>query len=419
MSQNSLDLNKYYGLILTEIHKFKHKKCRRMSLTCSINVNYPPYFFECLLAAPVEDCRGCAQIGDGVIIFKLIKKCPGFWKNLHSSDSNNKEVMKNKRDEALLKYQKRLEDEANEKNDIKREHGKTAVNEMLKIEQLERDRIAKIKDEERKKATEALEKWKEEQRSLAEKEKEKLLAENKSKTQHSKRKKPGSIFESEPKGKSGIVRESGNITVKHTPRVFPTPTRESQAEQEETWLKKQAEARNAIQLSLDNDLSEKEKNPQWLLDKGNSYFSSGDFQSAINAYTCAIHLAPKLPTLYSNRGACHLKLNNLFKCIEDCSKALDLMYPPVQQNASSRARALVRRGTAFCMLEMYIEGLKDYEAALLIDPKNEAIQSDAQRIRKKLSPSQTSYYRQQGQQSGFDLGTIGIVDGLFVDTYRC
>ena len=25
-------------------------------------------------------------------------------------------------------------------------------------------------------------------------------------------------------------------------------------------------------------------------------------------------------SLYSNRAACHLKINNLFKCIEDCSK---------------------------------------------------------------------------------------------------
>ena len=25
-------------------------------------------------------------------------------------------------------------------------------------------------------------------------------------------------------------------------------------------------------------------------------------------------------SLYSNRAACHLKINNLFKCVEDCSK---------------------------------------------------------------------------------------------------
>ncbi|KAH9508623.1 Dynein assembly factor 4, axonemal [Bulinus truncatus] len=356
------------------------KKVDVFSTNEYLKVNYPPYFFECLLFAPVEKYQGSAVIDDSGIILKLTKKTPVYWNKLHSADSDNKEVMKRKRDEALLEFQQQMEDVAIEKSNMKREHGKTAINEMLKIEQLERERILQIKENERKNATEALEKWKEEQRRIAEKEKEKLYQENnikpKPKLRH--KVKSNSLFE---KDNSESVRETGSIIVKHTPRVFPTPTRESQAQQEEEWLKKQAEARKGIQMSLDNELSDKEKNPQWLLDKGNSYYSSGDFQSAINAYTLAIHLAPNLPILYSNRGACHLKQNNLFKCIEDCSKALDLLFPPVQQNAASRAKALIRRGTAFCMLQMYIEGLKDYEAVLVIEPNNQAVLSDAQRIR--------------------------------------
>ena len=39
-----------------------------------------------------------------------------------------------------------------------------------------------------------------------------------------------------------------------------------------------------------------------------------------------------------------------------CSQAMDLLSPPVPQNAASRLKALVRRGTAFCQLEMYVEG---------------------------------------------------------------
>lgn len=40
---------------------------------------------------------------------------------------------------------------------------------------------------------------------------------------------------------------------------------------------------------------------------------------------------------------------------------MDLLSPPVPQNADSRCKALIRRGTAFCELEMYVEGqyLKD------------------------------------------------------------
>lgn len=38
------------------------------------------------------------------------------------------------------------------------------------------------------------------------------------------------------------------------------------------------------------------------------------------------------------------------------NQAMDLLSPPVPQNADSRCKALIRRGTAFCELEMYVEG---------------------------------------------------------------
>jgi len=37
-------------------------------------------------------------------------------------------------------------------------------------------------------------------------------------------------------------------------------------------------------------------------------------------------------------------------------QALELLSPPVPQNASGRAKVHVRRGTAFCQLELYAEG---------------------------------------------------------------
>ena len=59
-----------------------------------------------------------------------------------------------------------------------------------------------------------------------------------------------------------------------------------------------------------------------------------------------------------------------------------MLTPPVEDNATSRLRAHIRRGTAFCELELYAEGLLDYEAAIKIDPSNEEIITDAQNIRK-------------------------------------
>lgn len=37
-------------------------------------------------------------------------------------------------------------------------------------------------------------------------------------------------------------------------------------------------------------------------------------------------------------------------------KALELLTPPVPDNENARVKAHVRRGTAFCQLELYTEG---------------------------------------------------------------
>lgn len=47
---------------------------------------------------------------------------------------------------------------------------------------------------------------------------------------------------------------------------------------------------------------------------------TGNYLAAVNAYNLAIRLNRKIPALYSNRAACHLKLRNLHKAIEDSSQ---------------------------------------------------------------------------------------------------
>jgi len=186
------------------------------------------------------------------------------------------------------------------------------------------------------------------------------------------------------------LRESCKISVAFTPRHFPTPKRESLAHEEEMWLAKQAEARRIVELE-DKDLTEEERNPVWLRDKGNAYFQAENYQAAINVYSHAIRLNCKMPSLYSNRAACHLKLNNCFKSIEDSSKALELMTPAVPQNKDGRIKAHIRRGTAFCRLEMYVEGLMDYEAALKLNPANNELNLDADKIRELIQEVTSSY----------------------------
>ncbi len=88
--------------------------------------------------------------------------------------------------------------------------------------------------------------------------------------------------------------------------------------------------------------------------------------------------------MYSNRAACHYNCRNLIKCVEDSTRALELLTPPVLDNAISRLKAHVRRGSAFCELELFAEGLLDYEAAIKIQPDNREIIEDAENIRKLI-----------------------------------
>lgn len=329
------------------------------------------------------------------------------WETL-SLSGVDKEMMQRIREKSILQAHERAKEAMEAKATAKREDQKYALNVMMKIEEEERQKIEDMKESERNKATKELEAWKEckkkvekqqEQKRIQRVEKcqqKKQIEEIKKIKHQSLTKTPASgNFATKVRNSENIFLEKlkedsipaprsvGNIKINFTPRVFPTALRESQVAEEEEWLHKQAEARRAINTDIPElcDLKEEEKNPEWLKDKGNKLFAMENYLAAVNAYNLAIRLNSKIPLLYLNRAACHLKLKNLHKAIEDSSKALELLTPPVADNASARIKAHVRRGTAFCQLELYIEGLQDYEAALKIDPSNKIVQNDAEKIR--------------------------------------
>uniref|UniRef100_A0A665WG82 Dynein axonemal assembly factor 4 n=1 Tax=Echeneis naucrates TaxID=173247 RepID=A0A665WG82_ECHNA len=339
-----------------------------------LKVHYPPYLFEAFLVEPVHDDRSSAKIGNGVAVITLPKRTNRIWEHL-MIPTDDKENKKEIRKRALLKYQEKLSSESKSKGEKQRTEKKYALETMMKLEKEERDSIQKMKDAERKRITAELDAWQLRRRQKAEEEQVKLHSqrENQNKPQAKTEKQERSdtievkldrkTSEREFKKKKPDLpapRTSGNIQVTFTPRVFPTALRESRVQEEEEWLYKQAEARRAVNANLLFKLF---------------------FLIAVNAYNLAIQLNRKMPALYSNRAACHLKLRNLHKAIEDSSQALDLLTPPVAANQAARARAHVRRGSAFCQLQLYAEGLQDFQAALKIDCHNEALQADTQKIR--------------------------------------
>ncbi|KAM8804409.1 dynein axonemal assembly factor 4 [Eudromia elegans] len=387
------------------------RRATAASIFCTeryLKVSIPPFIFEAVLYAPIDDTNSTAKIENGNIFFTLYKKEVGMWDSL-MLENVNKEKLQSLRENAILKAQEKAKEEEEAKKVTKQEHKKYALEATMKLEEAERKRIENLKEQERQKVTRELELWKNEQtyiegqkriqreeklhqeEQLKEKKKEKITKptipnEGTSKTAVKPTKGPSSnsIFSENLKEEQlPAPRSAGTIKINFTSRVFPTALRESRVAEEEEWLQKQAEARRTINADLAElkDLKEEEKNPDWLKDKGNKMFATGNYLAAVNAYNLAIRLNNKLPVLYLNRAACHLKLRNLHKAIEDSSKALELLTPPVPDNENARVKAHVRRGTAFCQLELYAEGLQDYEAALKIDPKNSTIEKDAEKIR--------------------------------------
>ncbi|XP_042750071.1 dynein axonemal assembly factor 4 isoform X2 [Lagopus leucura] len=331
------------------------------------------------------------------------------WESLTVANVN-KEELQHLRENAVLRAHEKAKEETEAKKVTKQEHKKYALEATMKLEEAERKRIEGLKEQERQKVAKELELWRHQQNNvekqkrvqnegelheegeqLKEKKKEKINKTripneeiSKTKLKDTKGRGSYSIFsENLREEQLPAPRSAGTIKINFTSRVFPTALRESRVAEEEEWLQKQAEARRIINADLSEleDLKEEEKNPDWLKDKGNKMFATGNYLAAVNAYNLAVRLNNKLPLLYLNRAACHLKLRNLHKAIEDSSKALELLTPPVPDNENARVKAYVRRGTAFCQLELYAEGLQDYEAALKIDPKNKTIEKDAEKIR--------------------------------------
>ncbi|XP_054943937.1 dynein axonemal assembly factor 4 isoform X2 [Physeter macrocephalus] len=388
------------------------------NLGCSLNFPREPanrtWTSGLPVGGPASDaaCQGTndesskAKIGNDTIVFTLHKKEAAMWETL-SLSGVDKEMMQRIREKSILQAQESAKEAMEAKAGARREDQKYTLNVMMKIEEEERKRIEDMKENERIKATKELETWKEHQRKAEEHkiiqreeklyQQEKQIEEERKKLKHKGLTRNSVSRNLATKGRNSEIiffeklkedsipapRSVGNIKINFTPRVFPTALRESQVAEEEEWLHKQAEARRAMNTDIPElcDLKEEEKNPEWLKDKGNKLFATENYLAAINAYNLAIRLNNKIPLLYLNRAACHLKLKNLHKAIEDSSKALELLTPPVADNANARMKAHVRRGTAFCQLELYVEGLQDYEAALKIDPSNKIVQNDAEKIR--------------------------------------
>ena len=354
----------------------KGSKADIFSTNQYIKVNYPPYLFEVHLFALVAEEKCTAKVGNGVIEFVLVKEEPGLWGQLTSEESKDKAFMSDKRREAIEHAQKTAAEVAEQKAKKKKEEETFAIKQQMKLEEEERARIEQVKQSERDKAERELETWKDKKKQPQQPKPQTNPNPPKASTKSDVIWKGGKKTQNPPP-----PRKSGSIQVRFTPRVFPTAARESKAQEEEEWLAKQAAARRIATDKTNSEGDINERNPEFLKDKGVEFFRTGNFEAAINAFSEAIALNPNLPQLFSNRAACFLATGDNDKCINDCTRALELYYPVVPSNYVSRSKVFVRRGTAYANEGEYGLAMQDYEAAAKLVPDDESLKEDCAKLR--------------------------------------
>ncbi|ETW07008.1 hypothetical protein, variant [Aphanomyces invadans] len=182
-----------------------------------------------------------------------------------------------------------------------------------------------------------------------------------------------------------------------TPRVFPTPSRESTAVDEENWLmknRKHLKSHKGLHAAAAQDISETD--PVWLKARGDDFYRHKDFQSAINAYGDALAIDPSFTPCLSNRAACHLALLDAPACIVDCTRALAILedsvpsavpYSAIPAPGSAKRRqwvlkTLVRRGAAYTIDKQWAKAEQDYLDGLILDPGNAQLTDDLAHVRR-------------------------------------
>ncbi|XP_008327371.1 dynein assembly factor 4, axonemal-like [Cynoglossus semilaevis] len=384
----------------TTVHIYvplKGARAGKVDIVCTdeyLKMNYPPFLFEVFFFESVDNDKSTSKVGNGVAVISLPKRSPKMWEHLMITPCD-KEMKKQIRESALQKQCDNLNSQSAAKAEKWRAEEKHLVEVMISCGKKVKDRIRNLKMAEQEKTITELEALRLSSKQTEEQEDSATTcnAQNDTKTQtkttingndqHQQRESAAVARCKKTPSQLPALRCTGNIQVKFTTRVFQTPLRESKVQEEEEWLRKQAEARRIISADAEDlkELPEEHRNHEWLKDKGDAFVETGDYLSALNAYSLAIRLNRKIPALFSNRAVCHLKLGNLQNAVDDSSQAIVLLTPPVAANSEARARTHIHRGVAYCELQLYIEALQDFEAALTIRPDNEGLQKDAQTLR--------------------------------------
>merc|ERR1712060_389217 len=138
---------------------------------------------------------------------------------------------------------------------------------------------------------------------------------------------------------------------------------EGEREQMKKMVREQSDQASAAQVEVEQPAEGRHRARVDFKQKaGNDAFKSTDYQQAAVLYTEALALDDTVPTLFSNRAACFLKLGRYAQAREDAEKAIDLK-PDLTKGHFRLALALQAE-------EKFAEACACFDKVLKLEPKN-------------------------------------------------
>lgn len=330
-----------------------------------IKLNAPPFYREIFLHQPIDASGSRCRVIDRCVYFELKKRKPcSSWDRL--------EVELVDKSERMVRKEKIVEDTQTIARQSRESHRQRKVEEKRKDMLLDIDR----QTEERRR-----------QESTVQGIRKDVQAEIVTSHQPSLK-----LNTNPPPLDPAAIRPAGAISVTFSQRSFVTPKRESQTQLELDWLTQQMEAKRSMGF-VEEDLGESERNPVWLLAKGNHFYGHGNYLGAISAYSAGIKLNANSVELHLNRAGAQFCAKNYMRCAEDCSRALELIEMGEGSTVTTteevkhkkwKIQSLARRGAALCQLGLLAEGYGEMEAAWLLDNTNISLKEDLEAIQRRL-----------------------------------
>uniref|UniRef100_A0A182VZM9 Dynein axonemal assembly factor 4 n=1 Tax=Anopheles minimus TaxID=112268 RepID=A0A182VZM9_9DIPT len=348
-----------------------------------LKISRPPHYWELFLCHPIDPDASHCSILENEVVFELVKQDPTVrW------DAVELDVPRSERtalkEHYLVKHRKHLEERSKQRAVEKDRKKKDEIHRQIERERNDRSAIDTLLEESKQRELKRME-----LAMVKEYRPNPSIRQQTSRNASSSNRSAPELSVPEPSQSPPAVRCSGTLEVTFSERTFVTPMRESMEQTEQEWTRKQAAARRAVGFA-DDDLRPDERNPEWLKQRGDTFFQQKNFLAAISAYSAGIRLTKDYYALFLNRSAAHLALENYQRCAEDCSAALELLQPAVEANRKARVACLARRAAALVKLGFLQQGYEEMVAASRLDPEENSLRIEVERLRRCMDDQSES-----------------------------